>query len=91
MSVQEIPLSARFGDNITEPSARMTWFEGPTFLGPSMLSMFRTTLGNGHFVSRCNGSIARMATSAASRGLSFRAQSRLATRCWWRVRLVVHG
>jgi bifunctional enzyme CysN/CysC len=33
MSVQAIPLSARFGDNLTEPSARMTWFEGPSLLG----------------------------------------------------------
>ena len=33
VSVQAIPLSARFGDNVTEPSARMTWFEGPSLLG----------------------------------------------------------
>jgi bifunctional enzyme CysN/CysC len=27
-----IPLSARFGDNVTEPSARMPWYRGPTLL-----------------------------------------------------------
>ena len=32
VSVQAIPLSARFGENLTEPSARMTWFEGPSLL-----------------------------------------------------------
>ncbi len=28
-----IPLSARFGDNVTRPSGRLAWFHGPTLLG----------------------------------------------------------
>jgi bifunctional enzyme CysN/CysC len=32
LPVQAIPLSARFGDNVTGPSARMPWYRGPTFL-----------------------------------------------------------
>ncbi|MBO0737930.1 MAG: sulfate adenylyltransferase subunit CysN, partial [Alphaproteobacteria bacterium] len=32
MSVRAIPLSARFGDNVTAPSARMSWYQGPTLL-----------------------------------------------------------
>jgi bifunctional enzyme CysN/CysC len=32
LAVDAIPLSARFGDNVTEPSARMPWYGGPTFL-----------------------------------------------------------
>jgi bifunctional enzyme CysN/CysC len=31
-SVTAIPLSARFGDNVTEKSARMPWYHGPTLL-----------------------------------------------------------
>jgi bifunctional enzyme CysN/CysC len=31
-SVQAIPLSARFGDNVTGSSARMPWYQGPTLL-----------------------------------------------------------
>jgi bifunctional enzyme CysN/CysC len=31
-SLMMIPLSARYGDNLTEPSARMPWYEGPSFL-----------------------------------------------------------
>ena len=31
-SVQAIPLSARFGDNVTAPSARMPWYRGPALL-----------------------------------------------------------
>jgi bifunctional enzyme CysN/CysC len=30
--VDAIPLSARFGDNVTEPSTRTPWYRGPTFL-----------------------------------------------------------
>jgi sulfate adenylyltransferase subunit 1 len=30
--VQCIPISALAGDNVVEPSARMTWYEGPTLL-----------------------------------------------------------
>jgi bifunctional enzyme CysN/CysC len=32
VSVQAIPLSARFGDNVTGSSARMPWYRGPTLL-----------------------------------------------------------
>jgi bifunctional enzyme CysN/CysC len=32
ISVQAIPLSARFGDNVTERSSRMPWYQGPTLL-----------------------------------------------------------
>jgi bifunctional enzyme CysN/CysC len=32
LSVRAIPLSARFGDNVAGPSARMPWYHGPTFL-----------------------------------------------------------
>jgi bifunctional enzyme CysN/CysC len=32
-SVTVVPLSARFGDNVTSPSARMPWYSGPTLLG----------------------------------------------------------
>jgi bifunctional enzyme CysN/CysC len=28
-----IPLSARYGDNVTRPSERLAWFQGPTLLG----------------------------------------------------------
>src|SRR5216684_1276334 len=31
-SVRAIPLSARFGDNVTGPSDRMAWYQGPTLL-----------------------------------------------------------
>jgi bifunctional enzyme CysN/CysC len=31
-SLQTIPLSAQFGDNVTEPSARMPWYQGPTLI-----------------------------------------------------------
>ncbi len=31
-SIQPIPLSARFGDNVTLPSARMGWYQGPHLL-----------------------------------------------------------
>ena len=32
-SVQAIPVSARFGDNVTEASARTPWYGGPTLIG----------------------------------------------------------
>jgi bifunctional enzyme CysN/CysC len=32
VTVTAIPLSARFGDNVTERSARTPWYEGPTLL-----------------------------------------------------------
>ena len=32
VSLQAIPLSARFGDNVTQRSARMPWYQGPTLL-----------------------------------------------------------
>jgi bifunctional enzyme CysN/CysC len=32
VSCRAIPISARFGDNVTEPSARMTWYQGPTLV-----------------------------------------------------------
>lgn len=32
LSVHAIPLSARFGDNVTRPPVRMPWYHGPTFL-----------------------------------------------------------
>src|SRR5260370_13209082 len=32
VSVAALPLSARFGDNITEISARMPWYDGPTLI-----------------------------------------------------------
>ncbi|MCU0830005.1 MAG: sulfate adenylyltransferase subunit CysN [Rhizobiaceae bacterium] len=31
-SITPIPLSARYGDNVTTPSARMDWYHGPTLL-----------------------------------------------------------
>ncbi len=31
-SIQPIPLSARFGDNVTAPSSRIGWYEGPHLL-----------------------------------------------------------
>jgi len=31
-SIRMIPLAARFGDNVTERSARMPWYRGPTLL-----------------------------------------------------------
>lgn len=31
-TIQAIPLSARFGDNVLSPSARMPWYEGPALL-----------------------------------------------------------
>ncbi|BBK32397.1 bifunctional enzyme CysN/CysC [Stella humosa] len=31
--VVAIPLSARYGDNLTEPSPRTPWYDGPTLLG----------------------------------------------------------
>lgn len=32
-SITPIPLSARFGDNVTAPSPNMEWYNGPTLLG----------------------------------------------------------
>src|SRR5690606_4784570 len=32
-SIVAIPMSARFGDNVTSPSARTDWYEGPTLVG----------------------------------------------------------
>ncbi len=32
-AVAAIPISARFGDNVTAPSARLGWYSGPTLLG----------------------------------------------------------
>src|SRR6516162_8837433 len=32
VSVAAIPLSARFGDNVTEISGRMPWYDGPTLI-----------------------------------------------------------
>ncbi len=32
-SVQAIPLSARYGDNVSAPSPRLAWYDGPTLLG----------------------------------------------------------
>ena len=31
-SIQPIPMSARFGDNVTTPSANMPWYDGPSLL-----------------------------------------------------------
>jgi bifunctional enzyme CysN/CysC len=31
-SLQPIPISARFGDNVATPSSRMAWYQGPTLL-----------------------------------------------------------
>ncbi|GLQ38636.1 adenylyl-sulfate kinase [Rhizobium albus] len=32
-SITAIPLSARYGDNVTQPSANMPWYDGPSLLG----------------------------------------------------------
>ncbi|MBN9076859.1 MAG: adenylyl-sulfate kinase [Rhizobiales bacterium 65-79] len=32
-TIMPIPLSARYGDNVTQPSERMDWYEGPALLG----------------------------------------------------------
>src|SRR5712691_10068872 len=32
-SLVMIPLSARYGDNLTEPSPRTPWYDGPSLLG----------------------------------------------------------
>ena len=32
LSIVPIPLSARFGDNVTNPSSNMSWYRGPTLL-----------------------------------------------------------
>jgi len=32
VSIRAIPVSARFGDNLTEPSTRMPWYQGPTVI-----------------------------------------------------------
>ena len=32
-SIVAVPLSARFGDNVSEPSPRLSWYDGPTLLG----------------------------------------------------------
>jgi bifunctional enzyme CysN/CysC len=32
-TIQPIPMSARFGDNVTIPSTRTAWYKGPTLLG----------------------------------------------------------
>ena len=32
-TIQPIPMSARFGDNVTMASPKMTWYSGPTLLG----------------------------------------------------------
>ena len=32
-SVTPIPVSARYGDNLSEPSAHMPWYKGPTLVG----------------------------------------------------------
>ena len=34
-SIVAIPISALLGDNITEPSAKTPWYNGPTLMGPS--------------------------------------------------------
>ena len=31
-SILAIPVSARFGDNVTEPSTHTPWYRGPTLL-----------------------------------------------------------
>jgi bifunctional enzyme CysN/CysC len=43
-SITPIPVSARFGDNVTSRSARMQWYDGPTLLGfLESLDVERTT------------------------------------------------
>ncbi|WP_336057779.1 sulfate adenylyltransferase subunit CysN [Nitratireductor sp. CH_MIT9313-5] len=32
-SVMPIPMSARFGDNVSRPSENMSWYDGPTLIG----------------------------------------------------------
>ncbi len=49
LSVQAIPLSARFGDNICVPSASTPWYEGPTLLGHLETIDAAGRDGNGQF------------------------------------------
>ncbi len=32
-TIRPIPISARFGDNVAEPSGNMSWYDGPTVIG----------------------------------------------------------
>jgi len=44
VTVTAIPLSARFGDNVIERSARMPWYQGPTLLD----HLHSVDIANGH-------------------------------------------
>jgi hypothetical protein len=67
--IAPIPLSARYGENVTAKSERMPWYDGPP--------------GRPRCASRSSGSIARTSTFAVSPAPWRRAGSRSATGSWW--------
>ncbi len=83
-SITAIPLSARFGDNVTARSEKLKWFEGPTLL--EYLESPRCAGGaarRNRSVSRCSGSTARTWTSAASPARWPPAAFAAVSRSWW--------
>ena len=79
-SLVMIPLSARYGDNLTERSPRTPWYEGRACSNISIRSTSPRRSATGRSVSRCNGSTARTRISAGFRARSRPARWRRATR-----------
>ena len=86
VSVTAIPISARFGDNIVQPSENMPWYQGP-----SLVELLETADVTGQQTScrsgfRCSGSIGPISISAAMPARSPRAASEPTIRCLFRPR-----
>ena len=78
-SLIAIPISARFGDNVSSTSERTPWYQGPHLLDHSSASRSRRTAATRPSACRCNGSTARISIFAASPARSPAGASRGAT------------
>ena len=62
--ITAIPISARHGDNVSTRSANTPWYNGPTLLEYLEAWMSGMTVPQGLSACRCDGSTARIPTSA---------------------------
>ena len=63
-SIVTIPISARFGDNVTGPSANMPWYRGPTLLDYLETVDVAAKARRDRSAFRCSGSIDPISISA---------------------------
>ena len=72
-SIMPIPMSARYGDNVTERSANTPWYRGPALIDYLETIDVESDAPASRSAFRCNGSTARTSISAAMPARSSRA------------------